>query len=605
MAPAVPREDENTAADNSKDEAGAPAPAVRSSRRSSRRSSAGASAAAAADDHPEQHELEVFRKGDSVLALYAGDGIKYHAVVSKVNQNKGGAISSYQVKWDDGSTKFRTVKPDQVWSARPDDHFYSLSQPPVVDTDDEDVEDDSASGPIDSSRPGRSSTVTSVADQDKAEEVDNENQDSASEGMAPAVPRRSRRKPSGDVSAADNTTSPVEAASRTKRARQAAAELISSPPKRQPRASARSKAATAEASTDKQVVESQRGAEESKAEDDAPAAKRNKTRRLAAAVVRASAAAAKAATQRTRATTKRRRGDTAGSDAASGPAEQRSPTKPAVEAKTDALAASRRKRQRSSATAASAPAAALAPDVVSPAGRAIAQRFSQRSAGIQTAPAPVCTADTRPVVAIFTGFDNKGNKLQDFESVVKGLGGQVTKSADDCTHVVFESNKVAKTEKSLVAISRGCIFTTTKWLTESKRANCWQDSTKFIVRDRSLERELGFELPLSIGRAQHSEDAGSKLLEGKEVFALKGVGKGNHDAVCHIVEAAGARFCKRAVGKRRSSSQGDGILVIAEPETDTAEIGRLKAAGHRIYDWKAVSSSLLAQERRFTESFEL
>jgi hypothetical protein len=217
----------------------------------------------------------------------------------------------------------------------------------------------------------------------------------------------------------------------------------------------------------------------------------------------------------------------------------------------------------------------------------------------------VCTADARPVAVIFTGFDSKGKKLQDLESIVNELGGQVTKSADECTHVVFESNKIAKTEKSLVAISRGCVFATTKWLTESKKAKRWQDSTKFIVRDRSLERELGFELPVSIGRAQHSDDAGSKLLEGKEVFALKGVGRGNHDAVCHIVEAAGAQFCKRALGKRRSSSRDDAILVLAEPQADAAEIGRLKAAGHFIYDWKAVSSSLLAQERRFTEDFEL
>ena len=595
------REDENTTADNSKDEAGAPAPAVRSSRRSSRRSSAGASAtgaAADADDHPGQHELEVFRKGDSVLALYAGDGRKYHAVVSKVNQNKGGVVSSYQVKWDDGSTKFRTVKPDQIWSAHPDDHFYSLSQPPVVDTDDDDVEDVPASGPIVRSR----STVTTAAEQDEVEEADQENQDGASEGKTPAVSRRSRQKRSGDAAAADNTTSPAEAANSTKRSRQADADLISSLPKPQLRASARPKSSTTDASKDKQAEESERGAQEREAEDDAPAAKRNKTRGLAAADVFAGAVAAKAATQRTTETTKRRRGETAGIDAASGSAEQGSRT---VDAKIDASAASRPKRQRSSTASASAPAAVSAPAVVSPAARTTAQRGFQRSKGVQTAPAPVCTANTRPVVAIFTGFDNKSNKLQDLESIVNDLGGQVTKSADDCTHVVFESNKVAKTEKSLVAISRGCIFTTTKWLTESKRANRWQDSTKFIVRDRSLERELGFELPVSIARAQHNEDAGSKLLEGKEVFALKGVGKGNHDAVCHIVEAAGARFCKRTVGKRRNSSQGDDILVIAEPETDAAEIGRLKAAGHRIHDWKAVSSSLLAQERRFTESFEL
>jgi hypothetical protein len=212
------------------------------------------------------------------------------------------------------------------------------------------------------------------------------------------------------------------------------------------------------------------------------------------------------------------------------------------------------------------------------------------------------------VFVIFTGFEDKGKKLEGLQSTVTQLGGHVTKSADECTHVVFESNKIAKTEKSLVAISRGCIFTTTKWLTESKKASCWQDSTKFIVRDQSLESEVGFELPASIGRAQHSGEAGGKLLDGKEVFALKGVGKGNHDAVRHIVEAAGARFSKKALGKRRSGPRGDGgggTVVLADPQVDIAEIARLKKAGHVVFDWKAISSSLLAQEQRFAREYEV
>jgi hypothetical protein len=357
--------------------------------------------------------------------------------------------------------------------------------------------------------------------------------------------------------------------------------------------------------TDNQKQELQHGAagrnavDDADEEDAAPAPKR-KARGAAAAAIRAGAAVAKAVTQRTRgATTKRRRGAT---DASASDATEQSEND--AEPEADASPASRPKRRRNSAAASTAPA------VEPPAAHTGAQRFSQRSTSIRgrstdANPVPVCPADARQVAVIFTGFDSKGKKLQDLETVVNELGGQVTKSADECTHVVFESNKIAKTEKSLVAISRGCMFTTTKWLTESKKAKRWQDSTKFIVRDRSLERELGFELPVSIGRAQHSDDAGSKLLEGKEVFALKGVGRGNHDAVCHIVEAAGAQFCKRALGKRRNSSRDDTILVIAEPQADAVEIGRLKAAGHLIYDWKAVSGSLLAQERRFTADFEL
>jgi hypothetical protein len=198
------------------------------------------------------------------------------------------------------------------------------------------------------------------------------------------------------------------------------------------------------------------------------------------------------------------------------------------------------------------------------------------------------------VVVVFTGFDKKN--AESYAGIAEQLGGRVTTDPTECTHVIFESNKVTKTEKSLVAISRGCILTTIKWLTESQKAKKWQDSTKFIVRDKSLERELGFELPVSIARAQHSSSSGAGLFAGKEVFATKTVGKGNHSAVARIVEAAGASFSNRPLGKNRGGGGGMEKVVIADP-ADAAEILRLKRDGYVLYEWSAVTSSLLAQEQ--------
>lgn len=244
------------------------------------------------------------------------------------------------------------------------------------------------------------------------------------------------------------------------------------------------------------------------------------------------------------------------------------------------------------------------------------QRSSQRSSGRSSASAAAATAPAaaaaapaivraavcsalgrgkRPVVVVFTGFDRK--KAEDFAGIVEQLGGRVSTLPSDCTHVIFESNKVAKTEKSLVALSRGCIFTTIKWLTESQKAKKWQNSTQFIVRDKSLERELGFELPVSIARAQHSSSAGAGLFAGKEVFATKTVGRGNHDAVARIVETAGASFSRRALGKNRGGG-GMEKIVITDP-ADAAEISRLKDNGHVVYEWLEITTSLLTQELRF------
>jgi len=212
-------------------------------------------------------------------------------------------------------------------------------------------------------------------------------------------------------------------------------------------------------------------------------------------------------------------------------------------------------------------------------------------------PASCCTTTSRQVVVIFTGFGPEKAKIDEMTSIVEELGGKVSTSADECTHVVFEGG-IAKTEKSLVALSRGCIFATTKWLFASKKAGAWKDSTGFMVKDARMEREVRFTLKESVAKAQHDPNAGAKLFQGLEVYATKSVAKGNHEAVRRIVEAAGASFTKREPGKTNRSSQSAKQLVIISQKEDLADARRLKKLPQVdvIYEWPAITTSLLRQE---------
>jgi len=69
----------------------------------------------------------------------------------------------------------------------------------------------------------------------------------------------------------------------------------------------------------------------------------------------------------------------------------------------------------------------------------------------------------------------------------------------EATHFVAE--KFARTRNMLEAMAMGIPIVTPSWLECCGAARCFIDEKKYIMRDMKKEKELGFSMSVSIGRA--------------------------------------------------------------------------------------------------------
>lgn len=83
--------------------------------------------------------------------------------------------------------------------------------------------------------------------------------------------------------------------------------------------------------------------------------------------------------------------------------------------------------------------------------------------------------------------------------ILARLGLRIAASISDATH--FVTDKFVRTQNMLEAIAAGKPVVTPMWLESCGQASCFMDEKKYILRDSKKEREIGFNLPLSLARA--------------------------------------------------------------------------------------------------------
>jgi hypothetical protein len=78
-----------------------------------------------------------------------------------------------------------------------------------------------------------------------------------------------------------------------------------------------------------------------------------------------------------------------------------------------------------------------------------------------------------------------------FQTIVQDLGGRVSETSAEATHLVMNATSgLTRTEKLLVALSRGCTIVTTKWLDACRRAKEWVSPDGFLMSDAKAERDV-------------------------------------------------------------------------------------------------------------------
>ncbi|KAJ0512727.1 putative BRCT domain-containing protein [Helianthus annuus] len=84
--------------------------------------------------------------------------------------------------------------------------------------------------------------------------------------------------------------------------------------------------------------------------------------------------------------------------------------------------------------------------------------------------------------------------------IMKKLGISTAKDCSDATH--FVADRFARTKKMLEAMAFGKPIVTPLWLDGCEQATCIIDENNYILRDAKKEKEIGFNMPVSLSRAR-------------------------------------------------------------------------------------------------------
>lgn len=86
-----------------------------------------------------------------------------------------------------------------------------------------------------------------------------------------------------------------------------------------------------------------------------------------------------------------------------------------------------------------------------------------------------------------------------FWQILARLGVPIASSSSDATH--FVADKFVRTRNMLEAIALGKPVVTHLWLESCAQASCFIDEKNYVLRDTKKEKEIGFNMPVSLARA--------------------------------------------------------------------------------------------------------
>ncbi|XP_015573350.1 uncharacterized protein LOC8262372 isoform X1 [Ricinus communis] len=175
--------------------------------------------------------------------------------------------------------------------------------------------------------------------------------------------------------------------------------------------------------------------------------------------------------------------------------------------------------------------------------------------------------------------------------IVERLKLATALSITDATH--FITDEFVRTRNMLEAIASGKPVVTHLWLENVGRANYYIDEQKYILRDTKKEKEIGFNLPVSLAHAcQHP------LLEGRRVLITPKTKPGK-DIISSLVKAVSGQAVER-VG--RSALKDDTIpddLLILSCEEDYGVCVPFLEKGAAVYSSELLLNGIVIQKLEY------
>ncbi|XP_042440956.1 dentin sialophosphoprotein-like isoform X2 [Zingiber officinale] len=172
------------------------------------------------------------------------------------------------------------------------------------------------------------------------------------------------------------------------------------------------------------------------------------------------------------------------------------------------------------------------------------------------------------------------------------------KHDEDATHSTFYESPAAKVQPQknlnmLEAIATGKPVVTPMWLESCRQANCYIDEKNYILKDTKKEREIGFNMCVSIARACQSP-----LLQGKRVFITSNV-KPNRELIASLVKACNGQAIKRFGRSAKNQGKVPGDLLVISCEEDYSVCISLLEKGVGIFSSELLLNGIVIQKLEY------
>ncbi|XP_042443819.1 uncharacterized protein LOC122028909 isoform X3 [Zingiber officinale] len=172
------------------------------------------------------------------------------------------------------------------------------------------------------------------------------------------------------------------------------------------------------------------------------------------------------------------------------------------------------------------------------------------------------------------------------------------KHDEDATHGTFYESPAAKVQPQknlnmLEAIATGKPVVTPMWLESCRQANCYIDEKNYILKDTKKEREIGFNMCVSIARACQSP-----LLQGKRVFITSNV-KPNRELIASLVKACNGQAIKRFGRSAKNQGKVPGDLLVISCEEDYSVCISLLEKGVGIFSSELLLNGIVIQKLEY------
>ncbi|OZJ02969.1 hypothetical protein BZG36_04512 [Bifiguratus adelaidae] len=179
------------------------------------------------------------------------------------------------------------------------------------------------------------------------------------------------------------------------------------------------------------------------------------------------------------------------------------------------------------------------------------------------------------------------------QKAIQRMGAQMAKNASDCTHLISE--QIARTEKFLCCLNKGCHIVPKKWLKDSISAGHFLSEDDYQVVDKKGEEKFKFSLRQSMTKSREGA-----LLTDKQIYITSGVSP-DYDIMKRIVESAqGVLLPAKTSHRALEKLFKDGQLIVISTQEEYLR-GKLADARIPAYTSELILTGSLRQELPFRE----